>query len=91
MVSLANSLRDPRYRAFVARLIAARKQLGLNQRQLAERLEKPQSYVARVELHERRLDVVQLVEWVQALELEQRAFFDDVVTDVLGSRKRKKR
>ena len=79
---MASTLRDPRYRAIVARLIALRKDAGLNQRELAALLEKPQSYVAKVELHERRLDIVQFVEWLRALEIDERKFFADVLKDI---------
>lgn len=79
---VASTLRDPRYRAVVARLIALRKDAGLNQRELAALLEKPQSYVAKVELHERRLDIVQFVEWLRALEIDERKFFADVLKDI---------
>jgi transcriptional regulator with XRE-family HTH domain len=86
---LATTLRDPRYRAIVARLIAMRKAAGLNQRELADRLEKTQSYVAKVELHERRLDIVQLVEWLRALGADERKFLSDMLKDIpLQKRKR---
>ncbi|MBL8544840.1 MAG: hypothetical protein JNL81_00150 [Hyphomonadaceae bacterium] len=49
---------------------------------MAALLEKPQSYVAKVELHERRLDIVQFVEWLRALEIDERKFFADVLKDI---------
>ena len=90
MDALANTLRDPRYRAIVARLVALRKRAELNQRELAERLGQPQSYVARIELNERRLDVVQLIEWVRALDVDEKKFLTEIVNDV-PSVKRKRR
>jgi transcriptional regulator with XRE-family HTH domain len=86
---LATTLRDPRYRAIVARLIAMRKAAGLNQRELAERLEKTQSYVAKVELHERRLDIVQLVEWLRALEEDEKAFFSEMLKDIPKAKRKR--
>lgn len=50
-----------------ANLIHARREAGLTQRQLAERLGRPQSFVAKVELGDRRLDVVDLVLVARAL------------------------
>jgi transcriptional regulator with XRE-family HTH domain len=79
---VAATLRDPRYRAIVARLVAMRKAAELNQRELAERLGKTQSYVAKVELHERRLDIVQLVEWLRALDADERKFFSEILKDI---------
>lgn len=86
---MATTLRDPRYRAIVARLIAMRKAAGLNQRQLAERLEKTQSYVAKVELHERRLDIVQLVEWLRALEEDEKSFFVEMLKDIPKAKRKR--
>lgn len=42
-------------------LIEARKKAGLTQQQLADRLDKPQSFVAKYENGERRLDVVEFL------------------------------
>lgn len=74
---MAISLRDPRYRAVVARLIALRKAARLNQRDLADRLGRTQSYVAKVELCERRLDVIQLLELLDALDADPIEFLKD--------------
>ena len=40
---------------------------GLTQAELAGRLRRPQSYVAKVETGERRLDVVEFVEYARAI------------------------
>jgi transcriptional regulator with XRE-family HTH domain len=42
-------------------LVKARKTAGLTQQKLARRLKKPQSFVAKYERGERRLDVVEFV------------------------------
>ena len=39
---------------------------GLTQADLAERLDKPQSFVAKVETQERRLDLIEFVMWMVA-------------------------
>ena len=39
---------------------------GLTQEDLAERLGKPQSFVAKVETQERRLDLIEFVKWMAA-------------------------
>jgi transcriptional regulator with XRE-family HTH domain len=41
------------------RLVALRKKAGLNQRQLAEKLQRERSLIGRLELGERRLDLVE--------------------------------
>jgi len=48
-------------------LVAARRKAGLTQHEVAERLGRPQSFVAKVEGGERRLDVVEFVDLVRAL------------------------
>ncbi len=47
------------YRAFLARLRAARKSAGMSQSQAALALGKHQSYVAKSESGERRIDVIE--------------------------------
>lgn len=48
-------------------LIGARKNAGIAQAELAGRLKRPQSFVAKYELGERRVDVVEFVEIARAL------------------------
>ena len=48
-------------------MIGARKAAGLTQRDLADRLRKPQSFVAKYEGGERRIDVVEFLTICQAI------------------------
>jgi transcriptional regulator with XRE-family HTH domain len=48
-------------------LVEARKKAGLTQQQLAGRLKKPQSFVAKYEGGERRLDVVEFLGVTRAI------------------------
>ncbi|MDQ1208521.1 transcriptional regulator with XRE-family HTH domain [Acinetobacter baylyi] len=41
----------------------------MTQVELARRLEKPQSYVSKIEILERRLDVIELMDWLVALNI----------------------
>lgn len=63
----AKSLRSPEHRALCALLVAARQKAGLNQTEVAERLGKPQSFVAKYEGGERRLDIIELVDVARAI------------------------
>lgn len=54
------TLRSPAYRRFVAELVALRERAGITQRELARRAGLSASQVAKHELGERRLDVVEL-------------------------------
>ena len=53
--------------AFCEMMIKARKTAGLTQHELARRLHKPQSFVAKYEGGERRIDVVEFVTICQAI------------------------
>jgi DNA-binding XRE family transcriptional regulator len=57
------SLLTPHYDAFRAKLVAMREAAGLTQRELAAKLGRERSFVSRIELGERRLDVVEFY-WV---------------------------
>jgi transcriptional regulator with XRE-family HTH domain len=64
---LSKSVHSPSQQTFRDLMIKARKQAGLTQNQLAKRLGKPQSFVAKYEGGERRLDVVEFVGVVRAI------------------------
>ena len=55
------SLRTPDHVRLTTSLVSAREKAGLTQQQLADRLKKPQSFVAKYEGGERRLDVVEFI------------------------------
>ena len=65
---MAKTIRSSGHEALRGALIAARKKSGLTQTQLAVRLKCHQSFVARVESGERRIDVVELIVLARALE-----------------------
>jgi transcriptional regulator with XRE-family HTH domain len=58
---------SPVHREVIAALVAARKAAGLTQRDVAARIGKPPSFVAKVEVIERNLSVLEFTEWSQAL------------------------
>jgi transcriptional regulator with XRE-family HTH domain len=64
---LEKSLFTPASDVIVARLIALRKKAGLTQRQLASRIRREPSLVAKVELGERRLDLHEFFQLCRAL------------------------
>lgn len=53
------------YKDFLARLIEARKQAGLTQVEVAKRLGKPHSFVSKCELGERRVDLIELLQFAK--------------------------
>jgi transcriptional regulator with XRE-family HTH domain len=56
--------------AFCELMIGARKAAGLTQHQLAKRLRRPQSFIAKYEGGERRVDVVEFIEICKAIEAD---------------------
>ncbi len=56
-----------RYQRLRERLIEERKKAGLNQVDVAEALGKPQSYVSKYEIGERRLDVIEFLDVAKAI------------------------
>jgi len=56
---------DRKYQEFLSRLRRARAEAGLTQKQVAELLQKPQSYVSKSESGERRIDIVELTEFAR--------------------------
>ena len=62
------------YLRLVQALVQARKNAGLTQTQVAEKLAKPQSYSAKVEGADRKLDVMEFVELCEAIYLDPSEF-----------------
>lgn len=60
---------SPDYRAAIAALKDARTNLGISQRELARRLSKPPSFINKIELLERRLDILEFIAIARALEI----------------------
>ncbi|WP_174957184.1 helix-turn-helix transcriptional regulator [Burkholderia aenigmatica] len=61
------STHTPQYRALLDHLTAASKASGLSQANLAARLGRPQSFVAKIEVGERRIDAIGFLEFVRIL------------------------
>lgn len=72
---MQKSLRTPRQRMLMALLVEARKGKGLTQAEVAAALGKPQSFVAKYENGERRIDVVEFVDIATVLDIESNEIF----------------
>ena len=64
---MLKSIRTSRHQRLIDLLIETRKEAGLTQIVLAERVGRPQSFVAKYENGERRLDVVEFIELIEAM------------------------
>ena len=58
---------SPDYRTLIEVLSALRRELGVSQRELARRIGKPPSFINKIELLERRLDILEFIVIVEAL------------------------
>lgn len=61
------------------KLADARRASGLKQVEVAERLDKPQSFVSDVERGERRLDVVEFTHFCRAIEADPLRIYSEFV------------
>jgi transcriptional regulator with XRE-family HTH domain len=64
---LVRTLDSPRHEALRAFLVESRDKAGLNQIDVAKRLRRSQSYVSYVETGQKLVDVVELMEWAEAI------------------------
>jgi len=79
---MTKSLHTNAYARFVAVLTKARRENKFTQQEVARRLGKPQSYVAKIEGIERRLDVVELIALARAIEVDPKDLFAEVLDAV---------
>ena len=76
------SIYDPAYRRFLERLKAARLNVGMSQEELAERLQKHQTYVSKMEKGRRYLTVLDYLLWSKALGIDPTLPIADFATDI---------
>lgn len=67
---MSKSIHSPEHIKLRELLIAARKKAGLTQQQVAERLGRPQSFVAKYEGGERRLDVIEFLQVARTIDAD---------------------
>ena len=75
---MPRSLFSKPYGELLSLLVSARRDAGLRQVDLAERLGKPQSFVSKIERGERRIDVVELIVVARAIGVDEVAFLRTV-------------
>ena len=74
--TMKKAISSPKYASLIEWLKAARLDQGLSMRDLASRLNEPHSFVQKVEMLERRLDVFEYVEYCKAMSLNARDGID---------------
>jgi transcriptional regulator with XRE-family HTH domain len=76
---MQKSLKSPEYERLIEMLFAARKKAKVQQQALAKKLGKPQSFVAKYEGGERRIDLIEFIVIVRALGADPVELFRDFV------------
>lgn len=66
---MLKSIHSHQYQTLISWLKEARIERGISMRELAQRLEVPHSFIGKVEQCERRIDVVEFINYCSALEL----------------------
>lgn len=73
---MQKSIHTQQHQHLCERLIEARRKAGLTQVHVAVRLDKPQSFVAKYEGGERRLDVIEFIAVAEALGIKPALILD---------------
>lgn len=89
MGAMPKSLGSPEQEALVTELVRLRQNAGRTQRDLADSLGVSPSWVAKVEIGERRLDVVEFYWWCEALGLDVARAFASTARLIRGARNRR--
>ena len=87
---MPRSLHSEDYRKLTVVLFEARKSSGLTQQQVADRLGRPQSFIAKVEGGERRIDLVEFVALSRAIGADPRTLLDLLLGMMAGAKKSKR-
>jgi transcriptional regulator with XRE-family HTH domain len=82
-ITMAKTLHTRHNKIFLDKLQLARLDKRIRQTDLADRLGRDQALVSKVESGERRLDVIELRDWLQALEVDFIKFITEL-HDELG-------
>jgi transcriptional regulator with XRE-family HTH domain len=74
---------NPLYMEFISLLRQTRMRRGLSQRNLGKVLNKPQSFISKVETCERRIDVIEAAQWCIALQVGLEAVLPRTIRESL--------
>lgn len=72
-------LDSQRYEQLRLKLKSARLSANIHQEVLAKPLKRPQSYISKIESGERNIDVIELIHYVKALEIDPNNFFQILI------------
>jgi transcriptional regulator with XRE-family HTH domain len=78
------SIHDLRYRSLIEALANERKRLNISQAELADHIGLSQSDISKIELLERRLDVLEFASILEAFRVGENKTLSDMVASFLG-------
>lgn len=82
------AIQDPRHQDIAALLVELRKERGWLQQDLAQRMRRTQTFVSKYETGLRRLDVIELLDILRALDADPHDFVDQIMAMSKRSAKR---
>jgi transcriptional regulator with XRE-family HTH domain len=75
---MSRTLDTRRHEALRAFLVERRKIAGLRQIDLAKRLGRAQSYISNIEIGQKRIALIELIEWAEAIGFDP----EDAITEI---------
>lgn len=82
------SIYSQSYRILLERIVKARKEAGITQAILAEKLGRPQSFVSKIESGERRIDVIEFLQVAEHIGFDPCALMQGLIqAESLGDSK----
>jgi transcriptional regulator with XRE-family HTH domain len=78
---MQKSLKSAEYGRLIEVLVAARHQAGVRQQALAKKLGRPQSFIAKYEGGERRIDVIEFIAIARALGTDPLKLFKEFLAE----------
>jgi transcriptional regulator with XRE-family HTH domain len=79
--SMQKSLKSAEYGRLIEVLVAARHEAGIRQQALATKLERPQSFIAKYEGGERRIDIIEFIAIARALGADPLKLFKEFLAE----------
>jgi transcriptional regulator with XRE-family HTH domain len=76
---LRKTLRGAGHQRVIKALVNAREAAGMTQRELAAELNRPHSFVGRIEAGERRIDVIEFIEIARILGADPKRLFEQLL------------
>ena len=86
---MEKSFYSDNYQYLIHRLKNERKRLGISQTALATSLNKPQSFISKIEIRERKIDVMEFIEISFAMGINPKELFNELADKYAMDKMRK--